>query len=172
MIEIGNLPAAATLMDHWDLHGDIPPLDPLLVEASARERAAAHLQLPICASRVSVLAVIVGCCCSVAVAVPPLAHAGSTSTQAKGRRICVLERPHAKLSQSDTRKPHPETADKCQYMEQVVVVDGAQALLHAQNALTDPPAVGGRGGLPGVTCVGLDVENCPITNSAMLLQVW
>eukprot|EP00903_Cladosiphon_okamuranus_P015468 g14282.t1 len=104
LVELGNLPAAATLMNHWDLHGDMPPLDPLLVEASARERAAAHLQLPIDASR-------------------------------------------------------------------VVVVDGEQALLYAQNALTDPPVVGGRGGLPGVRCVGLDVENCPTTSWAVLLQV-
>eukprot|EP00752_Nemacystus_decipiens_P004366 g3990.t1 len=104
MIELRNLPAAASLMDYWDLHGDVPPLDPLLVEASARERAAAHLQLPISMSR-------------------------------------------------------------------VVLVDGAHALQYAQHALTDPPLVGGRGGLPGVSCVGLDVENCPVTSTAVLLQV-
>lgn len=52
MISLGNLPAAAQLMNHFHLHRDLPPLDPRLVEASARERAAAHLQLPISESMV------------------------------------------------------------------------------------------------------------------------
>lgn len=47
MRELGNLPAAAQLTDHFNLHGQVPALDPRLVEASARERAAAHLRLPI-----------------------------------------------------------------------------------------------------------------------------
>ncbi|CAN0148816.1 unnamed protein product [Pylaiella littoralis] len=104
MLEQRNLPAAAALMDHFHLHRDMPPLDPALVEASAREIAAAHLQLPIDSSR-------------------------------------------------------------------VVVVDGSKTLQYAQRALLDPPAVGGRGAYPGVRCVGLDVENCPATNRAVLFQV-
>lgn len=52
MIELGNLPAAARLMDHFNLHKVLPPLDPVLVEASRQEIAAAHLQLPIDDSKV------------------------------------------------------------------------------------------------------------------------
>ena len=76
------------------------------------------------------------------------------------------------LTQALTRAdygPPRENAETA--VAQVVVVDGGRALRYAQDALTNPPAVGGRGGLPGVSCVGLDVENCPTTNSAMLLQV-
>ncbi|CAN0205206.1 unnamed protein product [Scytosiphon promiscuus] len=105
MLKLGNLPAAAELMDRFDLHGTMPPLDPALVEAAARKRAAAHLQLAI----------------------------------------------------SDSR---------------IVVVDGFQALQYAQRALMKPAPVGGRAGGPaGVVCVGLDVENCPTTTKAKLLQV-
>lgn len=39
-------------MDHFRLHDELPPLDPELVEASAREHAAAHLRLPIVESRI------------------------------------------------------------------------------------------------------------------------
>ncbi|CAM9902554.1 unnamed protein product, partial [Hapterophycus canaliculatus] len=105
LIKLGNLPAAAEVMNRFDLHGAMPPLDPALVEASARERAAAHLQLPI----------------------------------------------------SDSG---------------IVVVDGFQTLEYARRALVKPAAVGGRRGrAPGVVCVGLDVENCPSSSKAKLLQV-
>lgn len=57
-------------------------------------------------------------------------------------------------------------------LQQVVVVDEFQTLQYAQHALMHPAAVGGRrGGPPGVVCVGLDVENCPTTTKAKLLQV-
>ncbi|CAN0224628.1 unnamed protein product [Ectocarpus sp. 6 AP-2014] len=104
MIGLGNLPAAAALMDHFGLHGALPALDPALIEASARERAAAHLQLPISSSR-------------------------------------------------------------------VLVVEGWQTLQYARQVLMEPAAVGGKGTVPGVRCVGLDVENSPTTNRATLLQV-
>lgn len=52
MIEQGDLPAAAQLMDHFKLHHVLPPLDPVEVEACARENAARHLQIPLADSRV------------------------------------------------------------------------------------------------------------------------
>eukprot|EP00904_Undaria_pinnatifida_P000075 jgi/Undpi1/10068/HiC_scaffold_28.g12522.m1 len=104
MQSLGNLPAAAQLMDYFDLHRDLPKLDPRLVEASARKRAAAHLRLPISESR-------------------------------------------------------------------VVLVDNMGTLKYAQQALRDPPGIGERGGAPGVSCVGLDVESCPVSAMATLLQV-
>lgn len=55
MIELGNLPAAAHLMDHFNLHHLLPPLDPIKVEESARARAEAHLQIPLEDSRVFVV---------------------------------------------------------------------------------------------------------------------
>lgn len=39
-------------MDHFRLHDQLPPLDPDLVAASAREHAEAHLRLPIVESRI------------------------------------------------------------------------------------------------------------------------
>lgn len=54
---------------------------------------------------------------------------------------------------------------------QVVLVDGSKTLQYAQQALLDPPAVGRSETYPGVRCVGLDVENCPSTNTAVLFQV-
>lgn len=55
MIERGNLPAAAQLMDHFNLHHLLPPLDPAEVEACARANAASHLQIPLPDSRVFVV---------------------------------------------------------------------------------------------------------------------
>lgn len=52
MIEQGDLPAAAQLMDHFNLHHLLPPLDPAEVEACARAHAARHLQIPLADSRV------------------------------------------------------------------------------------------------------------------------
>lgn len=71
MLKLGNLPAAAELLDHFGLHGEMPPLDPALVEAAARQRAAAHLQLAISDSRVREAAAHVDsvCCCCYTVGV-------------------------------------------------------------------------------------------------------
>ena len=106
MRSLGNLPAAAQLMDRFRLRDCLPPLDPELVAASARQRAKAHLVMPIPESRIA-------------------------------------------------------------------FVDDVQALRRAQDALWRPPRLcdGRRGATPGVSCVGLDVENSPTTNRAVLLQV-
>lgn len=86
MLELGNLPAASQLMDSFDLRDKFPPLDPRDVEASARKRAEAFLQLSVDSSKVVLVNNLEGVRqAREALKAPPEVRGGGEGSYSEGR---------------------------------------------------------------------------------------